>query len=858
VPTTASKSIGPYEVLALVGAGGMGEVYKAYDTRLDRTVAIKMLPESFAPDEMRLQRFEQEARTLAALNHANIVAVFDVGSQHGRPYLVTEFLVGKTLRECLQEGALPARKCIAYAREIAEALAAAHSKGIVHRDLKPENIFITSEGRVKVLDFGLARSIAPRKSDDESPTLSAVVQTQPGIVMGTAGYMSPEQVRGEPVDHRSDIFSFGTVFYEMITGMRAFQRGSSVETMNAILKEEPPEVLAGHPGATPAIDRILRHCLEKEPELRFESARDLAFDLNALGEASSGSSRHLAAASQKPGWHKAALAVALATVALAGAFFLGTYVRHVPAAQFHRLTFQRGYIYNARFAPDHKTVLYSACWSGLSPEIFSTTANGQDSRPLGIHNAELLAVSSTGELAVVLDPTLDEAGFLHVGTLGRVAITGSTAPRPLAEDVSGADWSPDGNNLAVLHLDRRNNTDILEYPLGKPIYHSTRPDWLSHVRISPDGRLIAVLHHHGLNDDRGRLLVFDTSGAVKMTSEQWDGVFGLAWVSNRTLWVAATSVQRVARQLFALDLNGKKRAVLEVPGEVTVLDVAADGPALVTMNDRRILMHAFTDGRWRDFSWLDRTIMDAVSADSSMLLFHEGGQGVSPLGTTYIRSLDGSPPVRLSDGYGIDISPDKKWVLVLLPAASPQYRLVPTGIGDPKPVMTPNIRQPQPLGFMRGRPGLLWAGVSPDNQIQQFVTDLDGSNARPITPPGTFFIRASPNGRYEVRRSPDGLQLWDHLTNSGQPLQHVGPGDAFLGVSDDGEWVYIARPTPAPALQILHVNVRSGVSKFVTEIPALDMAGVVGLNRLLITPDGKTVIVSYIRHLTELYLMQLR
>ena len=855
MPVAVVNSVGPYKVLELVGAGGMGEVYKAQDTRLNRTVALKILPESFARDATRLRRFEQEARTLAALNHPNIVAVFDVGSHEGAPYLVTEFLVGKTLREQLREGVLPVRKAVAYACEIAEALAAAHGKGIVHRDLKPENIFLTTEGRVKVLDFGLARTVAPAsRSGGQTVTLSAMPQTEPGTVMGTAGYMSPEQVKGEVVDHRSDIFSFGAVLYEMISGRRAFQGASSVETMNAILKDEPPEVLPDRPGIQPAVERILRHCLEKEPERRFESARDLAFDLAAISTVSD-ASRKQAPAPGRMNLRRIAILATMAAAILAVSVFFGMRLQPAAAPHFHKLTFQRGYVFNARFAPDRKTVLYSAAWSGNPSEVFSTVAASQDSRTLGIRNADLLAVSSKGELAVLVRPAIEMAGFLHVGTLARVSMTGSTAPREIAEDVDGADWSPDGSSLALLRLDRNNGADILEYPQGKAIYHSTRPDWLSHVRISPGGHLIAVLEHSGINDDRGWMLVFDSTGALKFRSQMWDGVYGLAWISNQKLWVSATMPPNMARQLFEIDLQGSQRVVLEVPGEVTLHDVAADGTALVTMNERRILIHAFNQGKWRDLSWLDRSLLDAVSADGSTVLFHEGGQGTGALGTTYIRDVDGSPAVRLSEGYGVDLSADKKWALVWVPVVPVQYRLVPTGVGEPKPVTTPNILQPRPLGFARGQPGLIWAGVTADNQPQTFATDLDGSNVRPISPVGTAFLAASRNGRYELRASRTGLQLWDYAEKSGQPISHIEQNDTVLTVSDDGGWVYLGRPTVS-TFKVLHANLRTGATELVTEVTADDPAGLAGLNQVSITPDGKTVLLGYVRHLSELYLVQ--
>ncbi len=283
---TIGSRLGPYELTAAIGAGGMGEVYRARDTQLGRDVAIKVLPSFLSADPDRLRRFEQEARAAAALNHPNILVVFQLGTHDGVPYLVSELLEGSTLREPLQRGALPIRKAIDYGVQIARGLAAAHEKGIVHRDLKPENVFVCKDGRVKILDFGLAR-LLPRRGEVETNAPTFTDLTDPGTVMGTVGYMSPEQVRGKPADHRADIFAFGAMLYEMLTGKRAFQKPTSAETLTAILNEEPPLLSQLGPLAPPAMQRVVHRCLEKSPEQRFQSASDLAFALDALSESSS-------------------------------------------------------------------------------------------------------------------------------------------------------------------------------------------------------------------------------------------------------------------------------------------------------------------------------------------------------------------------------------------------------------------------------------------------------------------------------------------------------------------------------------------------------------------------------------------
>jgi eukaryotic-like serine/threonine-protein kinase len=329
---TPGTKLGPYEVVALIGAGGMGEVYRARDARLGRDVAIKILSESFARDPERLRRFEQEARAVAALNHPNILGLYDIGSQNGSPYLVSELLEGQSLREALRSGPVPTRKAGDYGVQIASGLAAAHEKGIVHRDLKPENLFITKDGRAKILDFGLAKltqasASGPASSEGLTVTSSP---TLAGVVMGTAGYMSPEQVRGETIDHRTDIFAFGAVLYEMISGQRAFHRDTAPETMTAILKEDPPDLASDTKLVAPALDRIVRRCLEKRPEQRFQSAQDLAFALGALsGTDASGAARVTAAPrATRPWLWPAAAFVLLSITAVVWFFFRGAPVAH--------------------------------------------------------------------------------------------------------------------------------------------------------------------------------------------------------------------------------------------------------------------------------------------------------------------------------------------------------------------------------------------------------------------------------------------------------------------------------------------------------------------------------------------------
>jgi serine/threonine protein kinase len=319
VALNSGTKLGPYEIVSPLGAGGMGEVYRARDPRLKREVAIKVLPQAFSLDVDRLRRFEQEALATAALNHPNILAVFDIGTSEGSPYVVSELLEGETLRERLRSGSIAVRKALECALQIAHGLAAAHEKGIVHRDLKPDNLFLTNDGRVKILDFGLAKLTQPDFGDHTSPTMTHA--TEAGVVMGTAGYMSPEQVRGSTVDARSDIFSFGVILYEMLSGKRAFHRDTAADTMSAILKEDPPELSETNRNVSPALERILQHCLEKNPEQRFHSARDLAFDLDSLSSQSGTGSRLRAVTDQHRSYLKRAAGALIVVLTLAATYY---------------------------------------------------------------------------------------------------------------------------------------------------------------------------------------------------------------------------------------------------------------------------------------------------------------------------------------------------------------------------------------------------------------------------------------------------------------------------------------------------------------------------------------------------------
>src|SRR5271167_4204015 len=509
----AGTKLGPYEIVSLLGAGGMGEVYRARDSRLRRDVAIKVLPAALSLDADRMRRFEQEALATAALNHPNILAVYDIGSSEGAPYVVSELLEGETLRDRLRTGPIPLRKALDHALQIAHGLAAAHEKGIIHRDLKPENLFLTKDGRVKILDFGLAKLTQPESSAHTSlPT--ATHGTEAGVVLGTAGYMSPEQVRGVAVDARSDIFSFGAILYEMLSGKRAFHGETAADTMSAILREEPPELNETNRNVSPALERMVQHCLEKNPEQRFHSASDIAFDLEHLTGVS-GTAARAAVTAAESGRPRGKLLVMLAAglglalVMLGLGWWLGGR-GHGPAgmAEYQQITFRTGAIGNARFTPDG-SIVYSASWDGGDEQLYMSRTDDPGSRELGIKDAELLSISKSGELAIRLK-TMRHGGYARSGTLARVPLSGGT-PREVLDNVQDADWAANSESIAVVRYVPENNHWRLEYPIGKVLFDSI--NWISHPKISPDGKWVAFADHENVGgDDEGSLAVIGADG----------------------------------------------------------------------------------------------------------------------------------------------------------------------------------------------------------------------------------------------------------------------------------------------------------------------------------------------------------
>ncbi len=847
MPLSSETRLGPYEIVSALGAGGMGEVYRARDPRLGREVAIKVLPAAWSADASRLHRFEQEARAAAALNHPNILAVYDIGTQDGAPYIVSEVLDGSTLRERLRTGAVPIRKATDYAQQIARGLAAAHDKGIVHRDLKPENIFITDDGRVKILDFGLAKLTRP-ESISEGQTLTQTLASDPGTVLGTVGYMSPEQVRGKPADARSDLFSFGAILYEMLSGKRAFHGESAAETMSAIVKEEPPELTETNRSVPPALERIVHHCLEKNPAERFHSAHDVAFDLEMLSGASQASARVQPISSEFT-WRKftpliwmLALVIAAAT-----AFFVGKRGSNAPP-RFHALSYERGSIPNARFTPDGRSVIYDAAWDGKPVRVFSTPADSVQPRAFDFEQAHLLAVSPAGEIAVGLGGALGYHLDVRFATLALVPLAGG-APRELLDNIAEAEWSSDGK-LAVVHS--VNNHDRIEFPIGHALYETS--GWITSLRISPKDGAIAFIEHPVWPDDRGWVAVVDSGGQKRKLSDEYESVDGLAWSPGGEIWFAATKGNEY-RSLRAVNRSGRERTVLTIPGGLRLYDIAQDGRVLLGVDNEHVGIKGYAPGQKaeRDLSWSGWTIVDDISDDYKWVLFSEqsviAGEGY----VVGLRTMEGSPPVRLGAGSVGRFSRDGKWVFTAPGDGTPRIGIVPTGVGTPRELSIPLEK----VSYTMVTPDdkhILFAGAEHGHAFRCYFGDIETGAIKPVTAEGVFTCVPSPDGASVAAASPDG-KLVIYPINGGEPK--VIPGDVGglqpVRWCTDGGLYAIAHRLPAP---LVRIDPATGSKTIVRELAPADAAGLIGVFPVALSPDAKAYAYSYRRTLSEMYVVE--
>jgi hypothetical protein len=856
MPLSAGTRLGAYEIVAPLGAGGMGEVYRALDARLGREVAIKVLPAAFAADPDALARFEREMKTLAALSHPHIVAIYDAGHDGSSAYAVTELLDGDTLADIVSRGPVPVRKAIEYGVQIARGLAAAHDRGIVHRDLKPANVIVTSNGHVKVLDFGLARAAA----DSDGATTA---NTSPGLVMGTVGYMAPEQARGLPVDHRADIFAFGCVMYELLAGRRAFDRASAADTLSAILKEDPPPLSGVNLAVPPALERVVQRCLEKDPAERFESARDLAFALDALSMGAIGPASGPAAVTPPRRWRTIATAAAV-VAALVAAFVLGRAMRPGSAGQpstITQLTFERGVIRTARFAPDAETIVYGARWGGNPLRMFVARADTAQSKPLDLPSGDVLAVSKTGDMLLSLGRRYVTA-WASEGTLARGRLFGSSA-REVLEHVRDADFLP-GDRLAIVR--RVDGRDRLEVPQGTVVFDT--PGYISHIRVSPDGRRVGFLEHPLYGDNRGYVAVYDGARARRLTPE-YSGVEALAWSADgREIWYGGANAEsNWPIRAIDPDTTGPRdgRIVWYVPTNLLLLDIDARGRVLLTGNAAGGITAGGTTGETRDRnlasdSW---SVPGYLSRDGRTLLM-SSQDGTDPDYSVLIRRMDGSAPVKIGRGRAQALSPDGKWALSITPSEPNRVLLLPTGPGEARQIdvgdLVPNVAVFVPPGLtvaVVGTRGGAFSAVLIDIASGKRSTlELAELRGRGLSVRRYRGTHAAPDGSLLAIRTDDGKVLAWPLPNGGpaRELATLGDGEAFAGWSADPARIFVAR-WDGPKARIDSLDVTTGRRTLVREITVDDPAGMLTVPDLYLSADAQSYVYGSARMLSTLYLV---
>jgi eukaryotic-like serine/threonine-protein kinase len=818
----AGSSLAHYSILGPLGAGAMGEVYRARDSKLGREVAIKVLPDHFAGDEERLRRFEREAKSLAALNHPNVAQIFGVDQVGDTCFLVLELVPGESLEERLKRGPLPLEEALDVCKQIAEGLEAAHEAGVIHRDLKPANVRVTPEGKVKVLDFGLAK---PANESGQSSSTDSVLSTEAGRLLGTPTYMAPEQARGKNIDKRVDIWAFGCVLYECLTAQRAFAGETLTDVFAAVIERQPDWTQL--PASTPSrILALLRRCFAKDPRARLrdigEARLELADPATLTDTASSvGDVGRRRIPAWIPWTLAAAGAAAAAFLALRPAGESGRAT--TPTHTFEPLTFGQQLVYTARFLPGEAGIVYSAALTGSRPDVYLLQKASVVPQKIGPPGTLLLSVSATGELAVLTDTTYVNHR-VHRGTLARMTPDGS--PRALMEEVRDADWGPDGE-LAIVH--RQDGVDRLEYPPGQLLHESS--GYMSEPRVSSDGASVAFLDHGFWSDDRGWVKVVDRAGTVTTLSDEMYAVQGLAWAPGGERLFYSGADEAAGRTLQVRSTSARASAMrpeFATPGDTIVLDAAADGRWLLLQREDFYGIAVRVPGQPQDtdLSWLDRSWSHSLAPDGQTLAFTNGNGG--PGYTVVTRRLDGSPLATLGEGETQGFSPDGRWVAATL-LTSPQVVLYPTGVGAPKRLERGPIESYTQVQWFPDSKNLLITGRDASRAMRLYRQSIDGGQPEPVLPAGIVGL-LSPLGDRILAKDADGLWRFHPLDGS-SPV--VAPGlaalDGVVGWSPAGDALFVTRGNQVPLL-LERVDCSSGVRSGDFEVGPPPQPGLVWVN----------------------------
>jgi Tol biopolymer transport system component len=849
------KTLRSYRIESKLGAGGMGVVYKAMDTRLDRAVAIKVLVAS-AVSADREKRFVQEAKAASSLNHPNIVTIYDIDTQEieGKPvrYIAMEYVAGETLDHSIGRKGLAVHTALKYAAQIADALATAHAAGIVHRDLKPANVMVTPQGVVKVLDFGLAKLSEEAEADAFAETLhgDGASLTEAGTILGTVAYMSPEQADGKKVDSRSDIFSFGSMLYEMVTGRRAFAGGSKLSSLSAVLHTEPQPASLAVPDVPLELDRIIARCLKKDPARRWQSMADVKVALDELRdelESSSVDPRRLTSADRRAPlpakrWLILGALILLLVGLASGAYSARRFFLAAPVT-FQRLTFRRGDVTAAKFGPGD-AIVYSAEWDGAPSSLFSTQPGNREARPLGLPPGRILAISHTGEMAILLgdDPT---------GTLARVPFGGG-APREMLENASAADWSPGGDTLAVVRTIAGKHR--LEYPVGTELYENeVRPPVAP--RVSGDGKLVAFFDYEAEVGDYS-LCVAGPNQAKRVLSRGWRAIGALSWSPRGDeIWFSAGQPGSDPA-LFAVDLSGKQRFLAQAPGWIVMQDAAADGRVLLSTVNSRLGIRYLDFGRSteRDLAWLDASYVYEISSDAKTLLFAELSYGEGRNAAIYLRKTDGSAAVRLGYGNRPSLSPDGKWVVCIRrEPGRARLMLIPTGPGESRFLNVDGVSY-ESLGWFPDSKRVLFTGNESGHPVRTWTYDLDSEKATPLTPEGTRGAQVSPDGHWFVIAGPHRLSLAPVGSGATRSITELQNGEAVVRWSSDGGHLFLQQPD-GDTIKISRLDVATGHREPWRTLKVPE-PGAQFIGALTLSADGKACAFSFQHDLANLYLVR--
>ena len=863
-------TISHYQILRKLGGGGMGVVYEAEDLKLGRHVALKFLPEDLAKDSLALERFRREARSASALNHANICTIHEIDEADGQPFIAMEFLDGQTLKHLITGKPLEIDAVLDLGIQICDASDAAHSQGIIHRDIKPANIFVTKRGQAKVLDFGLAKLTPARGSNGATafPTITEEQLTSPGATVGTIAYMSPEQVKGKDLDARTDLFSFGAVLYEMVTGTLAFRGDTSGTTFDSILNRTPVPPVRINPEIPAKLEEVINKALEKDREIRCQSAAELRADLKRLKRAES--SAAIAARQSKDtgiqisepavvqarrffSYPKVLPVIFALLLTLGLGLFIGKLIWRTVPPSFHQLTFQRGILRTARFAPDGKTIVYSAAWEGQPNELFTARIESPEFRALGLVNAELLAISSTGELAVLVNARPVQL-FSMIGTLARMPLAGG-APREISEDVVWADWSPTDNQLAVVR--EVGGQSRLEYPIDHILYQTG--GWISHPRVSPTGKWIAFIDHPLREDDLGSVAIVDMKGERKILSTGFNSIQGLAWSPDgNEVWYSA-SRESGMRVLYAATLSGRERMLWRESAALTLHDTARDGRVLLAHDTRRRGISGLAPDRTKeqDLSWLDWSIPNDLSPDGKLLLFTEAGEGAARNYSLYLRRTDGSAAVRLGDGNGLALSPDGSWALANFPDSLADLVLLPTRAGKIQSLPKSSMNKIRARWFPDGK-RLAFSAYESGHGARLYVQQLPGGTPHAISPEGTnsAAFAPSPDGQNVAGIGPDsGGYIFNATTGEARRILGMMAGDLPISWSGDGQDLFVYHYGDVPA-NVERLELATGHRRAWKRLVPLDPAGVHLIDHIAITPDAHAYVYGHRRVLSDLFIVE--